>query len=125
MAHITINGKDIPLVFDMEAFGQVEEEVGSLVELNEILNGKTRIKNLVKMVRIMGNIGLADSGAKADLTDAKLNKAMKPSELAQYQIAIMNAITDGMKMETEEEEDPKKEKDLVLEEIQKKSEAES
>lgn len=119
MQIITIKEKKIPLLFNMLAFGDVEECVGSLADLNGILNGEKRIKSLIKMITIMGNQGLEENGEKPTLDEKWVGRNMKPHALGEYQIAVVNAITEGMAMETEQDNDA--ERDLVLEEIEKKS----
>jgi hypothetical protein len=67
---IKIGGREIPLRFRMNQFIQAEQEVGNLGEIKEnILNGKDRGQNLVKMIRIIGNAGLKHAGEEDNLTD--------------------------------------------------------
>ena len=121
MQTITIKDKVIPLLFDMAAFGEIEETVGSLADLNAVLNGEKRIKSLIKIITIMGNQGLEENGEKPTLDEKWVGRNLKPYMLAECQMAVVSAISEGMKMETE---DDGKERDLVLEEIEKKSETE-
>ena len=116
---IKIGGREIPLRFRMNQFAQIEEEIGNLGEIKDlILNGKKRIRNCVGVIRIMGNAGLKEEGQEPDLTDDGVLDAMDPNKMKAYQIAVLAAFTGGWKMETEEE----KEHDVVLEEIERKKE---
>lgn len=122
MQTITIKDKKIPLLFNMVAFGEIEENIGSLADLNGVLNGDKRIKSIIKMITIMGNQGLEENGEKPTLDEKWVGRNLKPFMLAECQMGIITAIGEGMKMETEN--DDGKERDLVLEEIEKKSETE-
>lgn len=118
MRTVLIGKEEIPLLFDMDAFAEMEEQVGMLTKLNDLLTGKSRIKNIVKMIVIMGNSARVADGKEPDLTDKAVSRKMEPRKLAEYQIAVMGALTDGMKSETEDE--AKTNEDEVLTEVKKK-----
>lgn len=118
---VNIGGREIPLRFRMNQFIQIEEEVGNLMEVREmILNGKQRLRNLVKVVRILGNGGLKHAGEKDDLTEEWLTEYMDPHALMVYQIAVMGCLSQESESEAAKEEGEEKERDLVLEEIEEK-----
>lgn len=119
MTNIKIGGRDIPLLFNMPQYEALEEAVGILSDTPALfLKGRNRIKNIAIAIRVMGNGGLEAAGEKPDLTDEWVLKNMRPAWLRTYQIAVLAAITAGMHMEIQEE----KERDLVLEEIERKKE---
>ena len=116
---IKIDKREIPLKFTMEEFAQIEEAIGNLSLIDEILlKGKNRVRNVCTAIRIMGNAGLAEAGQKPDLTDKSLMKVMQPRKLVEYQSAAIIAINQGMLVETNEDEVH----DLVLEDIERKKE---
>ena len=116
---IKIDTREIPLKFTMEEFAQIEEAIGNLSLIDEILlKGKNRVRNVCTAIRIMGNAGLAEAGQKPDLTDKSLMKVMQPRKLVEYQSAAIIAINQGMLVETNEDEVH----DLVLEDIERKKE---
>ena len=118
---VTIAEREIPLRFRMNEFAQIEEEVGNLAEVKElVLNGKNRIRNTVSIIRIMGNAGLRHAGEAEDLTDEWLMENMDPHALLAYQVAVLGCMTKESESEASQEEDENRERDLVLEEIQAK-----
>ena len=118
---LTIAEREIPLRFRMNEFAQIEEEVGNLAEVKElVLNGKNRIRNIVTMIRIMGNAGLKHAGEAADLTDDWLMENMDPHSLLGYQMSVLGCMTKESESEAKQEREENEERDLVLEEIQAK-----
>ena len=122
MDNVVIKIKDrvIPLRFRMNQFIQAEEEIGNIGEIEEMIQtGKERGKNLVKLIRIMGNAGLKAAGEPDDLTDEWLMEEMIPGHLKAYQMAVLVCMTIETNVQTKKE-DENGERDLVLEEINKK-----
>ena len=116
---VRLGEREIPLKFTMEEFAEIEEAVGNLSLIDEILlKGKQRIRNLATAIRIMGNAGLAGAGEKPDLTDKTVMNLMKPRKLVEYQTAAISAINQGMLVESNEDEVH----DIVLEDIERKKE---
>ncbi len=116
---VRLGEREIPLKFTMEEFAEIEEAVGNLSLIDEILlKGKQRIRNLATAIRIMGNAGLAGAGEKPDLTDKIVMSLMKPRKLVEYQTAAISAINQGMLVESNEDEVH----DIVLEDIERKKE---
>ena len=118
---IEIGGRKIPLRFRMNQFIDIEEEIGNLSDVKElILEGKYRLRNLVKLIRILGNAGLKNAGEKDDLTDEWLKENMEPYDVMGYQINVLNCLSKETESESVKEENEEKERDLVLEEVQRK-----
>ena len=118
---VNIGGRNIPLRFKMPQFAEIEEEIGNLMDVKDkILNGKNRIRNIMTMIRITGNAGLKHAGEKPDLTEEWLGENMEPHNLMAYQIALIAVMSKEGESEAAKEENENKERDLVLEEIQKK-----
>ena len=118
---VNIGERKIPLKFGMREFVQIEEEVGNLGEIRDlILNGKNRLRNMITVIRILGNAGLKRDGEEADLTDEWLYENMDPHALMAYQMGIIACMSKAEKSEAVKEENEKNERDLVLEEIDAK-----
>ena len=123
MENITLNigERKIPLRFRMDQFIEIEENIGNLGEIKEmILKGRQRLRNLVGVIRILGNAGLKAAGEEADLTDEWLRENMDPHDLIAYQLGVIACLTREGRSEAAEEESESKERDLVLEEINAK-----
>lgn len=118
---IKIGEREIPLRFRMNQFIEIEENVGNLGEVREmILKGRQRLRNLITVIRIMGNAGLKAAGEDADLTDEWLRENMDPHALLAYQLAVIGCLSKGGESQAVKEENENKERDLVLEEIEGK-----
>ena len=118
---VKIGERTIPLKFTMKQFIMIEEEIGNLGEVKElILNGKKRLRNMIGVIRILGNAGLKHAGEEADLTDEWLTENMNPYALRGYQIAVLACLTRDGESEAVKEQQENKERDLVMEEIQEK-----
>jgi hypothetical protein len=82
------------------------------------------LRSLVAMVRIMGNEGLELDGQPKDLTDEWLKKNIRPGQMLDIKVAVITEIDKGMRLETVEHKE-NEERDLVLEEINKKKREET
>ena len=118
---ITIGERKIPLQFTMREFALMEEEIGNMGEIQELLlKGKKRIRNTVSAIRILGNAGLKKNGESADLTDEWLLDSMDPKALMAYQLAVVGCLSKASESEAVAENNESNERDLVLEEINAK-----
>lgn len=118
---LTIGKRKIPLRFRMDQFIEIEEEIGNLGEIRElILKGRNRLRNIIGVIRILGNAGLKAAGEKDDLTDEWLRENMDPHSVATYQLAVIACLSKESESEAAKEENEEKERDLVLEEIEAK-----
>ena len=118
---VKIGGRTIPLRFRMPQFAEIEEEIGNLGEIQEILiKGKKRVRNTVSVIRILGNAGLQHAGEEPDLTEEWLNENMDPHALMAYQLAVIGCLQKAEKSEAVKEHEENEERDLVLEEIEGK-----
>ena len=118
---LTIGDKNIPLYFGMDEFIEIEETIGNLGELRElILKGRQRLRNMIKTIRILGNAGLKREGREADLTEEWLRENMDPHALMAYQIGILACLQRDGESQAVNENNENKERDVVLEEIQQK-----
>ena len=118
---LTIGDRTIPLYFGMDEFIEIEETIGNLGELRDlILKGRQRLRNMIGAIRILGNAGLKREGKEADLTDEWLKENMDPHALLAYQIAVLACLQRDGESQAVNENNENKERDLVLEEIEQK-----
>ena len=118
---IKIGEREIPLRFRMNQFIEIEEEIGNLGEIRELLlTGKKRLRNLITAIRILGNAGLKAAGEEPDLAEDWLKENMDPHEIMAYQVAVVGCLSKESESQAAKEESEEKERDLVLEEIEGK-----
>lgn len=133
--HITLKGRDIPLIFTSLELKEILAQIGKLDETMAAVMGTNpedkndtsrygsleHLNALAKAIVIMGNAGLEESGVKGDLTEKAVLRAIKPRELLNASLAVFNTMTDGIASEIEdEEEETEGRTDIGLEEIEKK-----
>ena len=82
--------------------------------------GPAQIGAVAKVVMILGNAGLEEAGENPDLTEKKILRSIKPTDLAEIVSACMTALTEGMASEIQKEETGPV--DVTLEEMNKKKE---
>ena len=136
MATIRIKGRNVPLLYTVDEMEAIQEEVGPLAEAINLVLGrnpedeKDRSKYLsrehleaaTKLIRILGNAGLEEAGEAPNLTDKMIARAIRPVELPIMISACMDAMNAGMMSEIPEKKQDGP-VDVVLEEIEKKKEA--
>ena len=133
MGSITLKGREIPLVYTVWEMKEIQEELGPLSTAIRLVMGRNpedendtsrygcaeHLKAAASLIRILGNAGLEEAGENPDLTNKKILRSMKPSDLIEAINECMDTMTDGMASEI-----PKKKKegpvDVVLEEIERK-----
>lgn len=125
MQKIKIGGRDLALAFTISAMDAMELVTGTPVDLENIKETvvescKDRRK-LLDLVAILAHEGAALDETAAEADAAWLAKHLRPGHLPRVQIAVLNAVADGMRMESAEGEDDE-EVDVVLEELKKKAE---
>ena len=118
---IKIGDREIPLRFRMNQFMEIEEEVGNLGDIKELLlKGKQRVRNTISVIRILGNAGLKHAGQEPDLTDEWLKENMDPHMLLGYQVAVVGCLSRETDSQAAAEEKEDTARDLVLDEINSK-----
>ena len=89
-------------VFGMEKIDEEEDASLENVKLT-VVNDPDKMEKLGKLIRILGNAGLEESGQEPDLTDKWVLRNMKPAMLMLYAVVMMAVITEGNIMEAREE----------------------
>ena len=137
MVSITLKGREVPLLFTTLEMKTIQEEIGPIDRANMIVTGRNpdddkdtskygsveHLTAAAKMIRILGNAGLEENDEAGDLTDKKVMRALKPGDLPDAVRKCMEAMTEGMASEHPAKAEQSGPVDVVLEEIEKKSEA--
>lgn len=136
MTDIKIGGRTIPMLFTTFEMIAIQQDIGcTAAELREkvfgivenednpdetritVIEDPDKLNKLGKLIRILGNAGLEESGKDPDLTDKWVLRNMKPAFVTGYAVLAMTEIIEGMSMESpaleEQEQGPV---DEVLEE---------
>ena len=135
MVTITLKGREIPLLYTTYEMKTIQEEIAPISRAIRIVLGRNpddeedkskygsaeHLDAAAKLIRILGNAGLEEAGEAPDLTDKKVMRALKPSEVGIAVEKCIDAMSAGMASEIPEkkEEGPV---DAGLEEIERKKE---
>ena len=136
MASITLKGREIPLMYTTWEMKLIQEEIAPLAAAIAMVTGRNpedekdtsrfggaeQLGAVAKLIKILGNAGLEEAGENPDLTEKKILRALKPSEMMSAINACMDAMAEGMASEIPEEK-PEGPVDVTLEEMNKKKEA--
>lgn len=120
---IKIGGREFTLAFTLMAMIRMQERIEGF-DFNAINELIGKPDGMLKMLYILAENGEALEGRKLDVDEQwfALHIPANMRKFVSIQLAIMETITDGMMMETEEEDEHSREVDAVLEEIRKKKE---
>ena len=133
MAKIVLKGREIPLLYTVYEMKQIQDDIAPLSRAISMVLGRNpddktdtgrygsaeHLEAAAKLIRILGNAGLEEAGDAPDLTDKKVMRAIRPSELADMVSACIDAMNEGMASEYPEKEDDGP-VDVTLEEMKKK-----
>lgn len=118
MVSITIKGREYPLKFTLDAMDAIEEATGKTVdELTFSIQSKAGRAEALTVLAVLMKAG--QQSEEATPTAAQLRRWLSPGDLLAAIKAEADAVSEGMRMQTEEPEEGE-EVDLVLEEIKKK-----
>ena len=138
---IKIGERTVPVLLSTLEMAEIQEEIGCTVgQLRDevfglqvdletdkvtfgIVEDGKKIRKFAKLIRILGNAGLEETGQAPDLTDKWILRNMKPGLLMAYVVGVTAIINAAMQIETgKKQEGPV---DEVLEEENRKKEQET
>ena len=145
MTELKIDGRTIPLLYTTYETLAIQKELGcTAFELKEKVFGITvkdednpnsvtfgcatdpeLTERMCKLIRILGNAGLEESGQEPDLTDKWIMRHMKPIMILPNAVILMEEIAEGNRMESPAKEEDGAPVDEVLEEQRAKKSAEN
>lgn len=122
MTTFKMGGRELALAFTIGAMDALEEKLGEPVELENIKETVVaQLKDRRKLVKILAILS-AEGAALTDgepASEAWIKQHLRPGMLPRAQMAVLEAVADGLRMELGEG-DEGEEVDAVLEEIKKK-----
>ena len=118
---VKIGGREFPLSFSLKTMLRLQEDVEGF-DMNKIDEFVRSPGGLLDLMYEMAVSGAALADQKLDVSKDWMAERIPFSmkRLADIQVEIVQTLTDGMEMETEEEENAGREVDVVLEDIKKK-----
>lgn len=133
MITIHLKGREIPLLYTVMEMKTIQEDICPLGDLSYRILGVNRddpedrngfggpehLDAVAKLIRILGNAGLEEAGENPDLTEKKILRALKPTEISGMVNACAEALNEGLTSEIPPQDDGEP-KDVVLEDMKKK-----
>lgn len=119
MASIKIGGRTFELAFTLDAMAEMERSIPGF-DLSKISEYPRTAQGLGDVLLALMRQGEYLQGRALDVDRAWLGAHIKPAaaSVTRLQVAVLDALTEGLTMETEQQEN--EEQDLVLLEIKKK-----
>jgi len=120
---ITIAKREFNLAFTLNTMIRLQENLPDF-DFNKLDAMIRKPKGLIDVMYELAVSGAALEDRALDVSKAWMAEHIPASQkrLVEIQMEVVNALTDGMRMETEEEENEDREVDVVLEDIKKKDE---
>lgn len=122
---MTVGGRVLAVRWDVPAWMELEENGYSLDELTDEMFSKKPTKARIVFASALINSGARQKGEKADMTPEWLKANLTTSQLKALTNLCNMAYIMGNHRENAADEDGEEEVDAVLEELQKKREAEA
>ena len=118
---VTIGKREFPLAFTLNTMIRMQEELPGF-DFNKLDEMIRKPKGLIDVMYQLAVSGAALEDKTLDVSREWMAERIPASQkrLVEIQVEVVNALTDGMHMETEEEENENREVDVVLEDIKKK-----
>lgn len=118
---MTVQGRELNMYFDNQAWLDIEEEFGTIGKMYEAIDGEqSPMRAMMQVAVITANAGMRRAGNPPDLTLEWMIANMSPKQARRANTLAKLAIAEGMKRETVEDED-EGDVDMVAKELQKKS----
>lgn len=123
---VKVGGRTFELAFSVAALIDFKENIPDFDYYNfdKIRENISNPKGLIDVLYILAKWGCLLRDKELDVSKEWLmiHIPASPQRLVSIQVAILEALSEAMAMEAEEDEDNGREVDVALEEIQKKSE---
>ena len=119
ITHLKIAKHDFALAFTLDALADIQDAIANF-DISELSSYVKNPRNLSDIIFALAKQGEYLEGRTLDVDRAWIGGHLSPSpaRIAAIQVSVLNALADGLRMETEDEET--NEVDVTLEEIKKK-----
>lgn len=124
MVHVSIGGRRFALAFTLDALDGFEKAFGAAVDKKTLAEKMGDRHALVALLRILAEQGEALEGRELDIDETWIARRIPVGRLPKMQEAVLAAITEGLRMETENAGEDE-EIDVVLEQLKKKEPADA
>lgn len=109
-ASVTLAGRRLQLVFDMDTWERIENEICLVNEIGRIMSEKGRLRAMSNLAALMAH--------DPEITGDWIFSHMQPADFRPLCDAVNAAVTLGMRME--QGDDPDAVHDVILDELEKK-----
>lgn len=96
-------GKEYPMILDLYALEQIEEELGGMKAVQENLRGGKQFQTLRKLFKIFANAGLEAEDKEETVTGDEIKRASL-EEMVQFSETVQEIIYGSRKTETNDGE---------------------
>lgn len=126
MVTITLNNREIPLLYTALEMLEIQEQIAPINQAISLVLGQNpddpeddkaygsagHLDAVAKLIMILGNAGLEESGKEPDLTTKYVLRSLRPGDMAEVIACCFNAINEGMGVEIQNTDvkDPVEEK---------------
>lgn len=123
MVTIKAGGRELALVFNIDSMDELEERLGVPIDLTNlretIVDKLTDRHTLLTVIYTLARQGEFMAGCEPDFDETWLKRHIKPGRQMPLHASVVQALAEGLMMETAEGDDDE-DVDVVLEEIKKK-----
>ena len=123
MVNVKVGGRELALAFTVDAMDELEKRLGEPIDLTTlqqaIVSKLADRRVLLAVACILAQQGEYLAGRDPDFDETWLRRHAKPGQQISLHASVVQAIAEGLSMETGET-DENAEVDVVLEELKKK-----
>jgi len=117
---VRVGEREIPLALTLNAMEALERRFGAPLDLMGIINGLKGVSTLLDVVAVLADEGQDIEGTPDPVDRRWIARHADAAGQVDLANAVVAAVNESMRMETEADADPDEEVDVVLEELKKK-----
>lgn len=120
MIRVRVGEREIPLALTLNAMEALERRFGAPLDLMGVINGLKGVGVLLDVVAVLADEGQDIEGTPDPVDRRWIARHADAAGQVDLANAVVAAVNESMRMETEADADPDEEVDVVLEELKKK-----